>query len=110
MPCLGKEYKWPQEDAPCVCALGLCCTRNQKPPGCHRNSIVSQTAELRVLLQHLCNSFNYFCLFSFMFYDRIHYAVYTGLKHTVQLRLAQSCDPPASTSTLGFELVREWIR
>lgn len=54
--------------------------------------------------------FNYFCLFSFMFYDRIHYAVYTGRKHTVQLRLAQSCDPPASASTLGFELVREWIR
>lgn len=45
-----------------------------------------------------------------MFYDRIPYAVYTGLKHIVQLRLAQSCDPPASASTPGLELVKEWIR
>lgn len=53
--------------------------------------------------------FNYFCLFSFMFYERIHYAVYTGLKHTVQLRLAQSCDPPASASTLSLELVKNGL-
>lgn len=110
MPCLGKEYKWPHEDVSCVCALGLCCTRNQKSPGCYRHSIVSQTGELRVLLQHLSNSCNYFCLFSVMFHDRIHYAVFAGLKHTVQLRLAQSCDPPASASTPGLELVKEWIR
>lgn len=24
--CLEKENKWPQEDVPCVCVLGLCCT------------------------------------------------------------------------------------
>lgn len=51
-----------------------------------------------------------FACFSVMFHDRIHYAVYAGLKHTVQLRLAQSCDPPASASTPGLELVKEWIR